>query len=70
MPQLMGPITCVVPSGDVVYGDRDGVLIVPARAVEGAFASAFEKAAAENVVMNAIRAGMTSAEAFERYGVM
>ena len=33
-------------------------------------AAALEKASAENVVRNAIEAGMSSTEAFARYGVL
>jgi 4-hydroxy-4-methyl-2-oxoglutarate aldolase len=56
--------------GDVVYGDRDGVLVVPSRAVQEACALAFEKVRDENKVLQAIQDGMTTAEAFRKFGVM
>jgi len=56
--------------GDVIYGDRDGVLIVPADAVGEAFARAFEKARGENAVLKALEEGMTTMEAFATFGIM
>ena len=56
--------------GDVVFGDRDGVLIVPQQAVEESFVGAIQKARDENIVRNALRSGMTSADAFKKYKVM
>src|SRR5262249_32434476 len=41
---------CVVRPGDLVYGDSDGVVVVPAALAEEAFARALEKALAENRV--------------------
>ena len=56
--------------GDIVFGDRDGVLIIPREAEGEAVARAFEKATNENKVRLAIEAGMSTVEAFERFGVM
>jgi 4-hydroxy-4-methyl-2-oxoglutarate aldolase len=56
--------------GDVIYGDRDGVLVIPAEAVEAAFAGAIEKARGENQVLKALQAGMTTVEAFRTFGIM
>lgn len=56
--------------GDIVYGDRDGVLVIPAEAAEEAITKAFEKASTENKVRLAIQNGMSTVEAFERFGVM
>lgn len=56
--------------GDVVFGDRDGVLIIPAQAVEEAFQGAFEKAKGENEVLHALRNGMSTVEAFDKFGIM
>ena len=57
-------------SGDIVFGDLDGVLIVPKEAVEDAFTGAIEKARGEKLVAEAIRNGMPSVEAFETFGIM
>ena len=59
-----------VAPGDVVYGDRDGVLIVPSALVEPAFTGAFEKARGENAVLKALEAGMSAADAFAKFGLM
>jgi len=56
--------------GDYVFGDRDGVLIIPADLAAGTFESALEKATSENLVREAFRDGMPAAEAFAKYGVM
>ncbi len=57
-------------SGDIIFGDRDGVLVVPADRAEEAFAGALTKAADENTVLRALQKGMSTVEAFSRYGVM
>ncbi|MBR5716083.1 MAG: RraA family protein [Bacteroidales bacterium] len=56
--------------GDVVFGDLDGVLIVPAEAVTDAFEGAIGKARGEQLVAQAIRAGMCTVEAFAKIGIM
>lgn len=56
--------------GDVIYGDLDGVLVVPSEAVEEAFAGALEKARGENQVRKALENGMSSKEAFDTFGLM
>jgi len=56
--------------GDVIYGDRDGVLVVPAEAVEDAFSRAFEKARGEHAVLKALEQGMSTVDAFATFGIM
>src|SRR5215510_6045136 len=56
--------------GDVVFGDRDGVLIVPAGLVDEVFDRALEKVQGENQVREAFRQGMSAVEAFHKFGVM
>ncbi|HEU0119745.1 MAG TPA: RraA family protein [Bryobacteraceae bacterium] len=56
--------------GDLIYGDRDGVLVVPREAEEEALTRAFEKLEGENLVRIAIENGMSTVEAFRTYGVM
>ena len=60
----------VIHPGDLVFGDRDGVLIVPREAEEEALSRAFEKLEGENTVRIAIENGMSTVEAFKKYGVM
>ena len=59
-----------VSPGDLVFGDRDGVLIVPASLVTEVFERAMEKVHGENSVREAFRKGMSAVEAFDKFGVM
>ena len=56
--------------GDLVFGDLDGVLVVPQEAETEALRRAFEKVETEDQVRLAIQAGMSTADAFEKFGVM
>lgn len=56
--------------GDVIYGDRDGILVIPAQAVDDAFHDAFEKAEGENKISAAIKSGMTTVDAYSTFGMM
>jgi 4-hydroxy-4-methyl-2-oxoglutarate aldolase len=56
--------------GDLVVGDLDGVLVIPAELENEVLERALEKAVAENAVRKAIEAGMSSTEAFRTYGVL
>ncbi len=56
--------------GDIVFGDLDGVCIIPQEAEEEVINQAFEKAAGEKLVKKAIEDGMSACEAFEKYGIM
>lgn len=56
--------------GDIIYGDRDGVVVVPAQIGEEVFEKAIEKARGEKGVCKALEAGMTTVEAFNKYGIM
>ncbi len=59
-----------VSNGDIVYGDRDGVLIIPKECADEAFLRAFEKAEGENEVLKALQNGMTTVDAFKKFGIM
>ena len=59
-----------VAPGDLIFGDRDGVLVVPRAAEEGCIRLALEKLEGENLVRVAIQNGMSTVEAFAKYGVM
>ncbi|WP_455383197.1 RraA family protein [Salinispira pacifica] len=56
--------------GDLVFGDQDGVIVIPANMEEEVIRKALEKAATEKTVRKAIEAGMTATDAFRRYGVL
>ena len=56
--------------GDIVYGDRDGVLIIPKEIEKTAFEGAIEKARGEQLVKKALEAGMSTVEAYQKFGIM
>lgn len=57
-------------SGDIVFGDIDGVCVVPAAVEEEVFRKTFEKVRKENLLKKDLEAGMTAVSAFARYGIM
>ena len=59
-----------VKPGDIVFGDLDGVLVIPREAEAEAIRRALEKASTENQVRAAIERGMSTVEAFRTFGVM
>src|SRR5919112_363276 len=56
--------------GDIVFGDLDGVCVIPRAAEEEVFRKALEKVQKENLVGRAIQDGMSAQEAFKKFGVM
>lgn len=56
--------------GDILFGDLDGVCVVPRDAEEDVFRLALEKARGEKKVADAIRGGMSTVEAWNRFGIM
>lgn len=59
-----------VEPGDIVFGDIDGVLVVPRAAERDVLQLALEKVGKEDLVRTAIRNGLGAAGAFSKYGVM
>ena len=56
--------------GDLIFGDLDGVVVIPRSVEDEVVELALKKAAGEKVVRKAIEAGMTSTEAFRKYGIL
>jgi regulator of RNase E activity RraA len=56
--------------GDILFGDLDGVCVVPAEAEEEVFAKALEKVRGEKLVRQDLEAGSTAVSAFARHGIM
>ena len=56
--------------GDMVFGDLDGVCIVPRDAADEVFTTALEKARGEKLVRKSLEEGGTAVAAFEKYGIM
>ena len=59
-----------VAPGDLIFGDREGVLVIPAEIEAEAVEAALAKASTENKVATAIRGGMGAREAFDTFGVL
>jgi 4-hydroxy-4-methyl-2-oxoglutarate aldolase len=55
--------------GDLLFGDREGVLVIPREAEGDVIAKAVEKARTEGEVEKAIKSGMGACEAWEKFGV-
>ena len=56
--------------GDFVFGDIDGVCVVPVEAATEVFTKALEKARGEKLVRKALEEGSSAVAAFEKYGIM
>ena len=56
--------------GDIIFGDLDGVCMIPRAAEEEVFRKALEKVQKENLVGQAIGDGMSAQEAFKKFGVL
>lgn len=68
-----GPITCAgvsVASGDLVFGDVDGVVVIPRAVEEETLARAFDKVSRENVTREELLRGATLADVYKRHGVL
>lgn len=56
--------------GSILFGDIDGVVAIPKEAEEETLRLAFEKARGEKRVAKAIREGMSTVEAWAKFGIM
>ena len=61
---------CVVRSGDLVFGDIDGVVVVPQGLAEAALKKAVEKVRGENRVRDELARGRSVREVFAEYGIL
>ncbi|MGC8553444.1 MAG: RraA family protein [Phycisphaerae bacterium] len=60
----------LVNPGDVIFGDMDGVCVVPRDIEVEVFTKAMEKAHGERTVFEAIKNGMLAQEAWDRFGIL
>lgn len=60
----------VIEPGDILFGDVDGVLVIPQRLEEEVISGALDKARTEKVVRHEIENGMSCTDAFRKYGVL
>ncbi len=67
------PIECggvSVCSGDLVFGDADGVVVIPQAAEKVVLAMAFEKVVGEKNTLRDLQRGDKLADVFARYGIL
>jgi regulator of RNase E activity RraA len=67
------PIQCgdvTVNPGDIIFGDYDGLVVIPRDIESQVIEAAFEKAHGEKKVKQALTNGMSVTEAFEKYGIL
>lgn len=57
-------------TGDLVFADEDGVVVVPQEIESAAIAAAWSKVHAEDVTRDAMRQGMKATAAYKKYGVL
>jgi len=67
-PIEIGQVT--IHDGDLMFGDVDGVLVVPRAIVAEVMEKALEKAAGEKLVRKAIENGMSATDAFAHFGIL
>lgn len=56
--------------GDYVFGDLDGVIVIPKEAASEVIEKALEKAGTEKKLRHAVESGMPVTKAYEIYGVL
>jgi len=67
-PIEIGQVT--VHPGDLVFGDLDGVVVVPRKVEAEVIERALAKARGEKLVRKEIEAGLSSTAAFKKYGIL
>jgi regulator of RNase E activity RraA len=64
-------IGCVsVRPGDILFGDIDGAVVIPAEVETETFSLALEKVRGERTVRTALEEGMSAVDAFRKHGIM
>ena len=56
--------------GDIVFGDIDGVCVIPQYVEKEVFSKAFEKARGEKLVKKALETGLGAVSAYREHGIM
>lgn len=60
----------IVHPGDIIFGDIDGIVVVPKNAAHEVIERAVEKVKGENITREALKNGATLREVYDRYGVL
>ena len=67
------PVECAgvrVRPGDLIFGDADGVIVVPRTVEAEAIAAAFEKLAGERSTLADLQAGLPLGQVYAKYGIL
>jgi 4-hydroxy-4-methyl-2-oxoglutarate aldolase len=67
------PIRCggvVVNAGDIIFGDRDGIVVIPEDVSEEALLRASKKVDDESKMKSALQQGMSIVDAYREYGIL
>ena len=67
------PIECggvTVNPGDIVFGDADGVVVIPQNVEKAVIEASLEKVRGENQTREALREGATLREVYDKYGIL
>ena len=71
MADVPGEIANVyVESGDLVFGDNDGVVIVPSKVIDEVIRKALEKVSSENTVRDELKKGDSLTAVFEKHKIL
>ena len=73
MAEMDTPVECAgvkVRPGDIVFGDIDGVVIIPQERATEIISRAAEKVEGENSTRDDLRRGMLFADVYKKYGVL
>lgn len=68
VPVVIGETRCT--PGDLIFGDRDGVVVIPAAVAEETLAAAKAKITGESQVRQELAAGKSVQEVFAKYGIL
>jgi 4-hydroxy-4-methyl-2-oxoglutarate aldolase len=67
------PVRCggvLVSSGDLVFGDADGVVVIPRRLEDEVIGAALKKVDSEDATTDALKSGVSLADVFARFKVL
>ena len=58
-----------IEDGDFIFGDMDGIVVIPKKLTDVVLENAFQKLQTENQIRNALMKGMSAKDAFEQFGI-
>lgn len=67
------PVLCggvMVHPGDVIFGDRDGIVVIPGAIIDEVFQLAMDKVTRENHTRDELLEGYTLRQVYDKYGVL